>query len=119
MSAWPGSWKPGCPPDLFQSVTLGLLPFLGGADLIHTTDLFRALSGQGIGAFIAGIPGVALDPDPVDLMSTGHVIEPLPQVNILHGFAGRRFPPISFPAVDPSGQAVFDVSAIRMEAHLA
>src|SRR5581483_667763 len=50
----------------------------------RSQGLLHPLTGQFVGAFVVFVPGVALDPAPVDLVAGPGRIQPLPQVVILH-----------------------------------
>ncbi len=84
-----------------------------------TLERRHALAGQFIGPLVFGVARVALHPVPGDVMRREGRIQPLPQLHILHRLLVGGFPAIALPAVNPLGDAVFDVGRVHMHLHLA
>ena len=65
------------------------------------------------------MPGMALDPMPVDLVAGGRRIQLPPQVRIFHRFPGLGQPAKSFPTGHPFGDAVPHIFRVREKLHRA
>src|SRR5712691_6289020 len=61
------------------------------------SGLQQAAVGEGVGAFVAGVSGVALDPEPLDLMSFDRGLQSLPQIGVLDRLLGGGHPAGAFP----------------------
>ena len=82
---------------------------------------FDTFIGQGVRPLIAGVPGMAAHPTPVDLMPAiaDHSVQTLPKINVFHRRLGSRAPATGLPAVNPLGDALEYVFAVQMHSDLA
>ena len=58
-------------------------------------------TGQLVAALVLGVAGMALDPDPRDLVWLGGRDQALPEVDVLDGLLARGLPPAAKPPADP------------------
>src|SRR3954452_18864842 len=72
---------------------------------------------QLVGAFVVGVPGMALQPAPLDPVPLAGGIEPFPQVLILDRLLVGGAPAALAPAVDPLGDALAQVLAVSEQDH--
>src|SRR5262245_46762935 len=72
----------------------------------------HAGAGEGVGALVLGVAGVALDPVPGDAVAGGGGIETAPEILVLHRLVLGRAPAVELPAVNPAGDAVAQVGAV-------
>src|SRR5579859_2998048 len=77
--------------------------------------LGAALAGELVGALIAGVTGVTLDPFPVNVVAVHRLGEPAPQVGVLHWLLRRGQPPVALPALDPLRDPAEHVGAVRVQ----
>ncbi len=68
---------------------------------------FNRPARQNVGAFVHDVAVVAAHPVPGEFVTGARCIQLLPQVGIFDFFIG-----FGFPAMDPFGDAVFDVATI-------
>ena len=78
-----------------------------------------AAVGQRIGALVAGVAGMALDPAPIDRVLRGQRIQALPEVDVLHRLLVGRLPAALLPVVDPRRDALAHVLAVGVKLHAA
>src|SRR5690242_6825417 len=64
---------------------------------------------QLVTAIVVGVIGMTLGPGPSSLVTVDLSVQILPEVLIDHGLFGGCHPTFSFPAVDPVGNAVFQI----------
>src|SRR5579859_8294321 len=88
----------------------------GGLRPRRLARLDDALAGQRVGTLVLGMAGMALDPDPFDLMALQGLFERQPQIDVLHRLLVGRFPAVALPAVDEARDAVLQILA-RSEEH--
>src|SRR5205807_6063099 len=69
-----------------------------------------------VDALVAGDAGVPRHPVPLELMAGGELIEPLPQVLVLHRLAGGGAPAARLPFGEPLGDAAANVFRIGVQA---
>ena len=69
---------------------------------------------QGVGALISIMSGVALDPQPFDIVFGGKLIEAPPQVRVFNRFLIRGLPAASLPYVYPYGNPLLHILGIRV-----
>ncbi len=83
--------------------------------------LVHALVGEHVGALVARIARVALDPPPFDDVATlrHQLVELLPELHVLYRLLGRGAPALGFPAADPLGDAHAHVLAVEIKNDLA
>ncbi len=64
---------------------------------------------------------MAFDPAPFNLVSRRrhHMVQRLPQLDILDGLLGGGTPAFGLPAMDPLGDAFANVFAVQVQSHLA
>src|ERR1700722_3865644 len=78
-------------------------------------DVGDALPGQLVGALVARVAGVTLDPVPADLVRCHRGDEALPQVDVLDRLLGRGLPAVALPSGQPPGDPVEHVLAVGVE----
>ena len=78
-----------------------------------------AFAGQLVGNLVTLVAGMAFDPFPFDVMALAGGFEGLPQILVLDRFPRSGFPAIAFPAMNPLGQAVFDIGAVSVKCDCA
>src|SRR3984957_5669572 len=74
-------------------------------------DVGDALPGQLVGALVARVAGVTLDPVPGDLVRCHRGDEALPQVDVLDRLLGGGPPAVALPSGQPLGDPVEHVLA--------
>ena len=62
---------------------------------------------------------MALHPMPLDPMPSGRFDQFLPEFGVLDGLLVRGSPAVALPIVDPAGDSIPNVNAVRMELHAA
>ena len=75
--------------------------------------------GEFVATFVLGVPGVAFDPVPLDLVLGGGGIEGAPEVGVFDGLLGSGAPAVAFPSGDPLADALADVLRVRVEVDVA
>ncbi len=73
------------------------------------------VAGELIAALILRVSGVPLEPMPGDGMSRDEIIEFQPEWLVLDRFFVRCFPTVSFPVVNPLGDALAEVLGVGIE----
>ena len=70
---------------------------------------------QGIGALIALMAGMALDPVPFDIVASQLFVQHRPQIGVLDRLFRRRAPAIALPFMDPLGDALPDILRVGVK----
>src|ERR1017187_4595308 len=119
---FPPVFVPRFPVSPFPRFPFPVSPFASPVWRGHSARcglLARRARGQFVAAIVVGMVGVPLGPRPPCLV-TGHLfVEGLPQILVEDRLLGGGQPALAFPAVDPRGDAVFDVLRIGDHLHLA
>src|SRR5690348_5698749 len=79
--------------------------------------LTQAAIGERVGALVAWVSRVPLDPQPGHLMARGGSLEPLPKVGVFHWLLIRGPPAIALPFRQPRGDSAAQVDTIGMQPH--
>ena len=75
----------------------------------------HALAGKLVGALIVVMADMAFDPMPADFVAVGRLLQPLPQLGILHRLPVRGAPAVLLPAFDPAGDAAAQIIGVGIE----
>src|SRR5690606_32762919 len=78
-------------------------------------DLADRLSRKLVRTLVFRVASVSLDPVPADFVGLQGFIKALPELGILHRFLVGRAPVVALPAMDPGGDAVPEIGAVRIE----
>src|SRR5690606_5831387 len=81
--------------------------------------LFDPAVRQGIGRLVAGMPGMAPDPTPLDPVTALEFVEFGPEVGVLDRLAVGGLPATRLPATHPFGDALLDVLRIGVDDEFA
>ena len=92
------------------------LPEPGRHQIFRVVLLLGGLHGQVVRVLVSGVSGVSPHPDPLDSVSPGHLIELLPELQILDGPA-LALPAAGLPAPKPLGHPPRQVLGIGHEPH--
>ena len=84
-----------------------------------TTLLVGLGASQCVNAIVFRVPAVTFHPMPFDSVRCGGLDEVLPKIGILHRLLVRRLPTVALPIVDPLGDSVANVVAVRVEGDAA
>src|SRR5690606_34877795 len=74
--------------------------------------------GELVATLVFRMAGMALQPVPSDVVAPDGLVQPAPEILVLHCGLGRGLPAIALPAVDPAGDAVAQIDAVRVELDL-
>jgi hypothetical protein len=80
-------------------------------------QFIHAAIGESVGAFIAAVSGVPLDPAPLNAVFAGEFIEALPEVGVLHRLLVGGTPAVALPVVNPFADAFLQVLRIGVKTH--
>src|SRR4051812_46064333 len=113
MMRWPSATSR---PVVSVSRTMRLMPRsperdgpIRGCGSASSCDRLDAAVGERVGAFVAIVPRVAPDPDPLHLVLGGELVEAFPEIGILHRLLRGRLPAAQLPRTDPFGDALLHV----------
>jgi len=81
--------------------------------------IHRGSAGQFVAAFVFRMPCVAFHPFPLDFMLAECRIKTLPEIDILHRFFVGCFPAPFFPVMDPLGDPLAHILAVRAQHNIA
>src|SRR3546814_16701709 len=79
----------------------------------------RGVARKRVGAFVYGVAGMALDPNPLDPVALGGGDERLPEIGVLDRFLRGGLPAVLAIAVDHSRESVPHVAAVGGECDAA
>ena len=95
----------------------GYIPTLLRGEIL-SLGLDGTPAGEFIGAFILVVTHMALDPVPAHRMALFGLLQPLPQLDILHRLASGGAPAILLPALDPAGDAAAQIAGVGRKVDL-
>jgi hypothetical protein len=81
-------------------------------EILYAEELHR----EGVGAFVFGVAGVALDPFEADFVSLAEGEEGVPEVGVENGFAAGAVPAFALPGVGPAlGHGLDEVLGVAVD----
>src|SRR5438270_4627761 len=107
------------PSSMTRSPSLGFRPVVSVSSTICLALIRYAPVRQLVRPLVLRVAGMASDPVPLHVVQGCQLVEPLPQVDILHRFLGGGAPAAALPVVHPFRDPPRHVQRIGIEPHPA